>query len=91
MPLEVIKATLNVTTQYAHNMYCKRMRKHYKSRFPSLNVHRRREDVATDTIFSDVAGINSGGCKAVHIFVSVLSLVTDVYPVRTDGEFTIIY
>jgi hypothetical protein len=68
-------------------MYRKPMRKHYKSRFPALNLHRRHEAVAMDTIFSDVAGINSGGCKAVQIFVGVLSLVTDVYPMRTDGEF----
>ena len=38
------------------------MKKHLKSRNPSLNIPRRHEAVATDTVFSDPPAVDSGIC-----------------------------
>jgi hypothetical protein len=61
-------------------------RKHFKTRFPALNVHHRREPVATDTIYSDTPAIDDGSCSA-QIFVGTESLVCDVYGMKSDREF----
>jgi hypothetical protein len=62
------------------------MRKHFKSRFPALNVHRRNEAVATNTIWSDTSAIDNGS-KFAQLFVGRQSLVTDIYPMKTNKEF----
>ena len=36
------------------------MKKHLKSRNPALNIPRRHEAVATDTVFSDTPAVDSG-------------------------------
>ena len=36
------------------------MKKHLKSRNPALNIPRRHEAVATDTVFSDTPVVDSG-------------------------------
>ena len=62
------------------------MRKHFKSRFPAFNIPRRSEEVATDTIFSDTPAIDSGVTMA-QIFVGERTLVTDVYPLKSQKQF----
>ena len=62
------------------------MRKHFKSRFPAFNIPRRSEEVATDTIFSDTPAIDSGVTMA-QIFVGKRTLVTDVYPLKSQKQF----
>ena len=61
------------------------MTKHFKSRFPAFNIHRRSEEVATDTIFSDTLAFDSGVTMA-QIFVGQRSLVTDVYPLKSQKQ-----
>jgi hypothetical protein len=85
-PDEVIKLTLKNTTQYARNSARFPFRNHHKSRFPALNVRRRNEPVATDTIWSDTPAIGTGQ-KAAQVFVGRNTYVTDVYGCSTDGEF----
>ena len=85
-PLDVIKKTFAATTQFARNTYRLPFRKHFKSRFPALNVHRRRENVATDTIFSDTPAIDSG-VECAQLFVGKKSLVTDIYPMKSNSDF----
>ena len=85
-PLDVIKKTFAATTQFARNAYRLPFRKHFKSRFPALNVHRRQEPVATDTVYADTPAIDDGATCA-QIFVGRKSLVTDVYGMKTDKEF----
>ena len=46
-PMETIKKTFKATTQYARNIYYLPLRKHFRLRFPALNVHRRKEAAAT--------------------------------------------
>ena len=62
------------------------MRKHFKSRFPAFNIPRRSEEVATDTIFSDTPAIDSGVTMA-QIFVGKRTLVSDVYPLKSQKQF----
>lgn len=85
-PLKVIKFTLENTTQYARNSVRLPFRNHYKSRFPALNVRRRNEPVATDTLWADTPAIGCGSTCA-QVFVGRATYVTDVYGCRTDGEF----
>ena len=53
----------------------------------SINVHRRHEPVATDTVFADVPAIYSGGCKMAQGFVGRCSMVADVYLMGSEKEF----
>ena len=62
------------------------MRKHFKSRFPAFNIPRQSEEVATDTIFSDTPAIDSGVTMP-QIFVGKRTLVTDVYPLKSQKQF----
>ena len=84
---KTVKNTLKNTTQYARQEHSNTyLKKHYKSRFPALNVKRRNEAVATDTVFSDVPAICNGS-KCAQIFVGRDSLVTDAFGMMTDKEF----
>ena len=85
-PVEVIKRTFDITTRWARSIEHLPFRKHFKSRFPALNVHRRSEAVATDTVYSDTPAVDSGATSA-QIFVGTKSLVTDVYGMKSDKEF----
>jgi hypothetical protein len=60
------------------------LKQHWRLRFPSCDVKRRTEPVATDTAFSDTPGVDCG-VTAAQIFVGHESLVSDVY--GTDKEF----
>ena len=62
------------------------MQKHFKSRFPAFNIPRQSEEVATDTIFSDTPAIDSGVTMAQN-FVGRRTLVTDVYPLKSQKQF----
>ena len=57
-----------------------------KSRNPALNVPRRHESVAPDTIFSDTPAIDSGVNQA-QGFVGRDSLAADVYPMNSGKQF----
>ena len=63
-----IKKTFENSTQWAVTSTRFPMRKHFKSRFPAVNIPHRNEAVATDTIFSDTPAIDSGVTMA-QIFV----------------------
>ena len=47
-----------------------------------MNVPRRHEPVATDTIFSDTPAVDSD-LKQAQVFVGRDSLVADVYPMKS--------
>ena len=81
-----IEKTYHKTTQWAVASTRYPMRKHFKSRFPAFNISRRSEEVATDTIFSDTPAIDSGVTMA-QIFVGKRTLVTDVYPLKSQKQF----
>ena len=62
------------------------MKRHLKSRNPALNVPRRHEPVATDTIFSGTPAVDSG-VKQPQVFEGRDSLVADVYPMKSEKQF----
>ena len=84
-PIKVIKNTIRATTQFATNIASFPLKRHFKSRFPALNVRRINEPVATDTFFSTVPAI--GGATCAQIFVGLVSKYTRVYPMHTESEF----
>jgi hypothetical protein len=86
LPIKTIQDTFANTTQFARTARSTVMKKHYRSPFPALNVHRRNESVATDTVFSDTPAIDNGATCA-QIFVGTSSLVTDVYGMKTESQF----
>ena len=63
------------------------MRKHFKTRFPALNLCQQNEPVATDTIFSNIPAICTGHMAA-QIFVGCNSLLGDAYGCSTDSQFS---
>ena len=62
------------------------LKKRYKSPYPALNVHRRDEPVATNTVFSDTPAID-GGETCARIFVGTKSFVTNVEGMKTESQF----
>ena len=61
------------------------MKRHLKSRNPALNVPRRHEAVATDTVFSDTPAVDSG-VKQAQVFVCRDTLVADAYPMKSGKQ-----
>ena len=84
---DVIKKTFLATTQYARTtMGGLHLKKTYRSPFPALNVHRRQEPIATDTVYSDEPAVDNG-CTAAQIFIGRNSMVADAYPLKTEKQF----
>jgi hypothetical protein len=86
LPTDTIKKTFETTTQYARIPMSTFLRKHYKAPNPALNVARRSEAIATDTVYADTPAINSGATSA-QFFVGTDSLVCNVYGMQTDKQF----
>ena len=62
------------------------MKKHLKSRNPALNIPRRHEAVATDTVFSDTPAADSG-VKQAQVFVGRDTLLAYAYPMKSGKQF----
>ena len=62
------------------------MKKHLKSRNPALNIPRKHEPVATDTVFSDTPTVDSG-VEHAQVFVGRDTLVADAYPMKSAKQF----
>ena len=62
------------------------MKRHLKSRNPALNIPRRHEAVATDTVFSDTPTVDSG-VKQAQEFVGRDTLVAYAYPMKSGNQF----
>lgn len=85
-PTNIIQKTFENTTQLARLSEGTVLKKHYKSPNPALNVERRKEAIATDTIFANVKALNLGVNEA-QIFVGVDTLVTNVFPLKSQKHF----
>ena len=86
LPKLVIQKTFDCTTQLARIPMSAHLQRHYRSPFPALNVKRRDEDVATDTVYADTPDIEHGHVAA-QFFVGTTSLVSDIYGVKTEAQF----
>ena len=62
------------------------MKRHLNSRNPALNVPRRHEAVAIDTVYSDTPAVDSG-VKQAQLVVGKDSLISDIYPMRSGKQF----
>ena len=62
------------------------MRKHLNSRNPALNIPRRHEPVATDTVFSDTPAVDSG-VKQAQVVDGRDTLDADAYPKKSGKQF----
>ena len=88
--LDVVKKTLQATTQMARMIIRYPLRRHFKARAPFLNVNRLDEVVSTDPIFANCRSIHHGyhGCQ---VFYGLTSHQIDVYGFKSKGEFPRIY
>ena len=86
LPTDIIKRTYELTTQYARIPMSTLLKKRYSSPNPALNVHRRDENVATDTVFADTPAVDCGVTSA-QFFVGCESLVCDIYPMKSSKQF----
>ncbi|MGH7954638.1 MAG: hypothetical protein ACREOZ_01625, partial [Gloeomargaritales cyanobacterium] len=84
-PMDVVKATIAATTQYARDVMARLpQREHYKPRFRGLNCSRLHETVATDTLFSSTKAIS--GEKCAQLFVGKESTFTQLYGMRQESQ-----
>ncbi|KAG7345266.1 hypothetical protein IV203_032797 [Nitzschia inconspicua] len=84
-PIDIIQHTFDVTTQFAKIPMSNLLSKTFQSPNPVVNVQRRNEHVATDTIFSDVSAIGSG-CKCAQLFIGTKSQVVDAYGMKFSDK-----
>ena len=83
---DVIKKTFDRTTQLARMPQSERLQNHYKSPHPALNVLRRDEPLATDTVYSDVPAI-FGGETTAQFYVGMTTQVCDAYGMKSEKQF----
>ena len=86
LPEETIKKTWELTTQYARIPMSIILKKHYKASHPALNVRRRDEDIATDSVFSNMPAVDCG-VKCTQFFIGRKTLVSDVYLLKSVKQF----
>ena len=73
LPKDVVKATIENSTQWYQGENRFPMRCHIKSRFPAANVNHLPDTVSYDTPFSDTPALDDGikghgGCTMIEIF-----------------------
>src|SRR5210317_1186406 len=79
--LEVIKKTLEATTQWARQVAKYPLQKHHVSRFPWSNHQRLREEVTMDTIFMQTPGLDGSICG--QVFIGLMSRMINFYPMKS--------
>ena len=88
-PREKVRKTFENTTQHAANAISGHIiQKTFKSPHPALNIWRRHEPVATDTIHGGTPAVDSGGQTYAQIFIGRKSLVIDVYGMGSDRSLS---
>ena len=85
--VDTVQKTMEQSTQWGVSLpNTFPMKRHLKSRNPALNIPRRHEAVATDTVFSDTPAVDSG-VKQAQVFVGRDTLVADAYPMKSGKQF----
>ena len=87
-PIEVIKRTLEATTQWATAIMTYPLQHHHASRFPWNNRSRLQEEVATDTYFCQVRGIDGSNCC--QLFLGLMSKMINLYPMYSKEKTHIV-
>ena len=89
LPLDTIKRTLECTTQLAKWHTCVPLQRHWKPRFPHLNVHQLMEPVATDTFFTNCKALGDDTCA--QVFYGIQSRMINVYPMKMESHGPVAY
>ena len=89
-PLDVVKKTIQNTTQLAKMIVHFPLRRHIKSRFKWANVTRIQETVSTDPLFSNVKSAYDGYIGA-QVFYGCTSHNINVYGIHAKSEFHKVY
>ena len=76
----------NAATQYITAPMSTHLTRYFRSPFPALNIPRRQESVAADTIYADTPAIDCGYIRA-QFYCGADSQVYDVYGIKTDKQF----
>ena len=85
--VDTVQKTMEQSTQWGVSLpNTFPMKRHLKSRNPALNIPRRHEAVANDTVFSDTPAVDSG-VKQAQVFVGRDTLVADAYPMKRGKQF----
>ena len=84
-PRDIIKRTIENTTQLATAIIHSPMRRHVKSRFHMLRHKRLKEMVATDTYFANTKSIEGFFCS--QVFFGCESRLLCVVGMKTESEF----
>ena len=85
--VDTVQKTMEQSTQWGVSLpNAFPMKRQLKSRNPALNIPRRHEAVATDTVFSDTPAVDSG-VKQAQVFVGRHTLVADAYPMKSGKQF----
>ena len=86
MNTDTIRDTFKSTSQWGVSFGTYPIKRHLKYRNPALNVPRRHEAVATDTVYSDTPDEESG-VKQAQRFVGKESFISDIYHMRSGKQF----
>jgi len=80
VPIAKIRKAFTATTHNAASVVCgPKANQTLKSPNPALNIHRRKEAVATDSLFADVPAVDTPGFTGTQAFVGRTSLLTDCH------------
>jgi hypothetical protein len=85
LPVDTIRKTFDATTQLAKELPLRYpLRRHRKARNPALNVQRRQEGFATDTLFSSEIAL--GGYTCAQLFCGLKSQYIQLFGMRRESE-----
>jgi len=90
VPVEKIRKTFTATTQNAAStsiVHGPKTNQTLNSPNPALNIRRRKEAVATDSLSADVPAVNTPGCAGAQTFVGRSSSLTDCCGFCSASEF----
>jgi hypothetical protein len=86
LPHDIVKKSFVITTQYIHLPHNTVLHTHFKLPNPALNIQCHIEDIATNTIESNVPAID-GGQKYTQIFIGTTLLLTNICPLKGLSMF----
>jgi len=88
VPIEKIRKTFTAMTQNAASVvHGPKANQTLKSPNPALNIRRRKEPAAMDSIFADVPAVDTPGCAGAQMFVGRTSFLTNCYGFCSVSEF----
>ena len=87
MPVDIIKKNFERNIQHVRTPDSKVLKTNYKYSFLNLNDHRRHEKVAADKFCCDNTAAEDGSASA-QIFVAKDTLLTEVYVIKYDEQFS---